>query len=54
VNGKVRSELRVARDSSDEMVKAMALKDEKVLPHLEGREVRKVIVVKNRLISIVV
>jgi len=54
VNGKVRGEISVPRDSDDEVVKSAALNDPKVLPHLEGREVRKVIVVKNRLVSIVV
>lgn len=53
VNGKVRSELKVPRDSDDETVKSMALADTKVFPYLDGKEVRKVIVVKNRLISIV-
>ncbi len=54
VNGKVRAEIRVPRDSDDETVKAMALKDLKVVEHTENREIRKIIVVKNRLISIVV
>jgi leucyl-tRNA synthetase len=54
VNGKTRGELHVLRDLEDEEVKSMALLDSKVLPYIEGKEVRKVIVVKNRLINLVV
>ncbi|MFA6050339.1 MAG: leucine--tRNA ligase [Candidatus Paceibacterota bacterium] len=54
VNGKTRGELLVSRDLEDEEVKGMALLDSKVLPYIEGKEVRKVIVVKNRLINLVV
>ncbi|MES2060120.1 MAG: class I tRNA ligase family protein [Patescibacteria group bacterium] len=54
VNGKVRSEIKMPQDSSDEEVKRAALIDPKVLSHTEGKEIKKVIVVKNRLINIVI
>ncbi len=54
VNGKVRSRLQVASDTSEEELKAMALADDKVGKFTEGKDIRKIIVVKNKLISIVV
>jgi leucyl-tRNA synthetase len=54
VNGKLRSKLMVAPDVEEETVKAAALADEKVLPHLEGKSVRKVVYVPGKLVNIVV
>jgi len=54
VKGKVRSQLQVAPGTSDGDLEKMALADEKVLKFLEGKPVRKVIVVPNKLINIVI
>jgi leucyl-tRNA synthetase len=54
VNGRPRAELRVPVDTPDEDVKALALASPNVVKHLEGRPVRKVIVVKNRAVNVVV
>lgn len=54
VNGKVRAELEVSSDISEEELKAEALKDTKVMKHLEGKEPKKVIYVTGRLVSLVV
>jgi len=54
VKGKVRSQLQVALDTSEANLEAMALADEKVQKFLEGKPVRKVIVVPNKLINIVI
>jgi leucyl-tRNA synthetase len=54
INGKVRSRLQVAADQEDEKVKEAALADEKVRKSIDGKTIRKVIVVKNKLINIVV
>ena len=53
VNGKVRSKLQVAPEIKDEKLKAMALSDEKVIKFMDGKEPRKVIVVKKKLVNIV-
>ena len=53
VMGKVRSKLKVAKDLSKEEVEEIALADEKVTPWLEGKTVRKVIVVPGKLVNIV-
>ena len=54
VNGKLRNTIKVAVDSDQEVVKEMAINDEKVAKHLEGKEIVKVIVVPNKIVNIVV
>ena len=54
VNGKLRARLRVAVTASEEEVRASALADEKVIPYLKGRQVVKVIIVPQKLVSIVI
>ena len=54
VNGKLRGKLEVTRDVDEEVLKQMALSDEKLQKFFEGKPVRKVIVAKNKLVNIVV
>jgi leucyl-tRNA synthetase len=54
VNGKVRAEIEVASDASEEDVKTEALKNENIQKYLEGREPKKLIYVPGRLVSVVV
>jgi leucyl-tRNA synthetase len=54
VNGKLRSRFQVAADTPDDTIREMALKDERILKFLGDKEIRKVIVVKNKLVNIVV
>lgn len=54
VNGKVRAKLEVAASASKSEIEALALADERVLKFTEGNTVRKVIVVPNKLVNIVV
>jgi leucyl-tRNA synthetase len=54
VNGKRRAEIEVPADADDVAVRAAALASDNVRRHLEGREPRKVIVVKGRLVNVVV
>ncbi len=54
VNGKLRGTIEVVKDSDDEEVKALALEVENVKRQLEGKEIRKIIVVKNKIVNIVV
>ena len=54
VNGKLRGKILVAVAATDEQIKAAALACEDAKKFIEGKEVKKVIVVKNKLVSIVV
>ena len=53
VNGKPRATIEVGVDASEEEIKAIALKEEGVLRHTEGKEIKKIIVVKGKIINIV-
>jgi leucyl-tRNA synthetase len=54
VNGRLRARIRVAVSASEEEIRARALAEEKVIQHTAGRQVAKVIVVPQKLVSIVV
>jgi len=54
VNGKVRARLTVAAGTSEEQLRELALADAQVRPHLEGKQVKKVVVAGGKLVSIVV
>ena len=54
INGKVRSRFHVAADVGEEEIKEAALSDDRVLARLAERPMKKVIVVKRKLVSIVV
>ncbi|MGE8940567.1 leucine--tRNA ligase [Leptospira interrogans] len=54
VNGKRRDELTIARGASQAEIEAAALKLEPVVKALEGRAVKKVIVVPQRIVNVVV
>jgi len=54
VNGKVRERITVQADADDETVRTAALSSEAVIRALDGKEPKKVIVVKGKLVSIVV
>jgi len=54
INGKVRSKLQVAADCDEETLKKLTLADDKVQKFIDGKTIRKIIVVKNKLVNIVV
>ena len=53
VNGKLRDTCEADRDMTQDGLKEMALNLEKVQKHLEGKTVKKMIVVPNKLVNIV-
>ncbi len=54
INGKIRDEISVAAETSEDEIKKLALASEKVQKWLEGKPPKKVIYVKGKLVSIVV
>ncbi len=54
VNGKLRSRFTVPADAGDDTIKELALKDEKVRKFIGDNPIKKVIVVKNKLVNIVI
>jgi leucyl-tRNA synthetase len=54
VNGKVRAHLKIARDAAKDKVEEAAKKDENIQRYTEGKTIRKVIVIPNKIVNIVV
>lgn len=54
VNGKLRATIEIEKDSDDEKTKEIALSQENVIKSVEGHEIKKIIVVKNKIVNIVV
>ncbi|HOV68696.1 MAG TPA: leucine--tRNA ligase [Clostridia bacterium] len=54
VNGRLRSKIVVDVALSDDQIIKVAKEDERVAPHIQGKEIKKAIVIKNRLVNIVV
>jgi leucyl-tRNA synthetase len=51
--GKLRGQVQVAVEATQDEVQAAALKDDKVAPHLAGKAIKKVVFVPKRLINFV-
>ena len=54
VNGKVRTQMEVSLDATQAQVEAMLLSNEVILKWLNGKDPRKIIYVKNKMINVVV
>ena len=54
VNGKLRAKITVAKDEDQEKVKEIALAEDNVKKFTEGKEIKKIIVVPNKIVNIVV
>ena len=54
VNGKLRSRINIPRDMDKVEVEKIALAEENVVNHIGDKEIRKVIVVPNKIVNIVV
>ena len=54
VNGKLRGEIKITKDDSEEQIKEKALSSENVKKHLEEKEIVKIIVIKGRIVNIVI
>lgn len=54
VNGKRRAEISIAKDTDAKEVESLALAVESVIKAIDGKTVRKVIVVPNRIVNVVV
>lgn len=54
VNGVVRYKITVSSEATEEETKNIALENEKLAQYIEGKEIKKVIVIKGRIVNIVV
>jgi leucyl-tRNA synthetase len=53
VNGKRRDELRIARDAAKEDIEAAALKLDNVVRAIGGRQIKKIVIVPQRIVNVV-
>ena len=53
VNGKLRSRFNVSAGTDEETVKELALADERIQKFISEKPIKKVILVKNKLVNIV-
>jgi leucyl-tRNA synthetase len=54
VNGKVRSRIDFPASTDEEEIRSRALEDERIRSWIDGKEVRRVIVVPGKLVNVVV
>ncbi len=54
INGKVRTNINIALDATDEQVQEIILSNELVQKWMEGKELKKFIFVKGKMINVVV
>lgn len=54
INGKVRGKLEVAADASEDAVVAAARADQGIERHLDGKRIRKVVYVPNKILNLVI
>lgn len=54
INGKVRYKINVASDASESEIKDIALKNDKINDYINGKTIKKIIVIKLRIVNIVV
>ena len=54
VNGKLRGNMRVAKDADRAQIEQLAMQNPNVQKHVNGQPVKKVVVVPGRLVNVVV
>ena len=54
VNGKVRAKFNISSNASDELIYEEALKQENVIKFIDGKEIKKHFVIKNKMVNIVI
>jgi leucyl-tRNA synthetase len=54
INGKIRGKMDVQAETSEENIKAMALEIDNVKKTIEGKTIRKVIIIPNKMVSIAI
>jgi len=54
VNGKVRATIDVGIEDNDEIIREKALNEENVIRHIDGKEIVKFIIIKDKIVNIVV
>lgn len=54
VNGKLRGTIKINKDMTEKQMINLAMKEDNVIKHIEGKEIVKTIVIKGRIVNIVI
>jgi leucyl-tRNA synthetase len=54
VNSKIKTKIVIPNDITEDEIKEILYKDEKVLPFIEGKQIKKLIIIPRRLINVIV
>ena len=54
VNGKLRGKITVNKNADQKQIETLAVEDENVKRYIDGKTIRKIIVITGRLVNIVV
>jgi leucyl-tRNA synthetase len=54
INGKLRSEMEIEKDTEEETIKSLAILDKKVEKYLDNNEIKKIIYVPGKILNIVI
>ena len=54
VNSKIKTKMNIPSGISEDEIKALLLKDEKIIAETQGKQIKKIIIVPNRLVNIIV
>ena len=54
LNSKIKAKINIPSGLTDEEIKAFVLADEKIAGSVDGKEIKKLIIIKNRLINIII
>jgi leucyl-tRNA synthetase len=53
VNGKVRSTINISKDTSENDIRAVIVKDERLKPFMEGKDIAKLIYIDKKIVNVV-
>jgi len=53
INSKVRTRINIAKDCDESMIKEIIKSDKKLNKYLEGAEIKKIIIIKNKIVNII-
>ena len=54
INGKLRGKFTVTADTEESAIKSMAMSDERIIKAIDGKNIKKVVVVQKKLVNIVI
>lgn len=54
INGKVRATVKIEADTNEESVKSTVLQNDRVKQYTEGKNIKKFIYIKNKIVNIVI